>query len=118
MTEQQMFEQNVKDAFFDYDKYDIRPDAQQALTAGAQFLKEHPNVKFTIEGHADERGSTEYNLALGDNRAQAAKNFFVQQGIAPDRMKTISYGKEKPFCTEHTEECWQLNRRAHLVYGQ
>jgi peptidoglycan-associated lipoprotein len=115
-TDEEMFNQNIKDAFFDYDKYDIRADAQQALAGDAQFLKTHPTIKFTIEGHCDERGSTEYNLGLGDNRANAAKQFLVQQGISADRIRTISYGKEKPFCTEHTEECWQQNRRAHLVY--
>ncbi|MBZ5646636.1 MAG: peptidoglycan-associated lipoprotein Pal [Acidobacteriia bacterium] len=115
-TDEELFAQNVKDAFFDYDKYDIRPDAQQALQAGAQFLAQHPNIRFTIEGHCDERGSTEYNLGLGDNRANAAKNFLAQAGVSADRIKTISYGKEKPVCTESNETCWQRNRRAHFVY--
>jgi peptidoglycan-associated lipoprotein len=114
-SDEELFNQNIKDAFFDYDKYDIRADAQQALAADAQFLKAHPNIRFTIEGHCDERGSTEYNLGLGDNRANSAKQFLVQQGVAADRIRTISYGKEKPFCTEHNEQCWQQNRRAHLV---
>ncbi len=118
VSEQQLFEQNIKDAFFDYDKYDIRSDAQQALTTDAAFLKENPGIKFTIEGHCDERGSTEYNLALGDNRAAAAKQFLVQQGVGADRIKTVSFGKEKPVCTESNEGCWQQNRRAHFVYGQ
>jgi len=115
-SDEEMFNQNVKDAFFDYDKSDIRPDAQQALMADAAFLQQHPNIRFTIEGHCDERGSTEYNLGLGDRRAAAAKGFLVQQGVSADRIRTISYGKEKPFCTEHTEECWQQNRRGHLVF--
>ncbi len=115
-TDEELFSQNIKDAFFDYDKYDIRADAQQALAADAQFLNAHPNIRFTIEGHCDERGSTEYNLGLGDNRANSAKQFLVQQGVAADRIRTISYGKEKPFCSEHNEQCWQENRRAHLVY--
>ncbi len=115
-SDEQLFSQNVKDAFFDYDKYDVRADAQQALQADAQFLAQHPNIRFTIEGHCDERGSTEYNLGLGDNRANAAKNFLVQNGVSADRIKTISYGKEKPFCTESNETCWQQNRRAHFVY--
>ncbi len=115
-TDEELFAQNVKDAFFDYDKYDIRPDAQQALQADVQFLAQHPNIRFTIEGHCDERGSTEYNLGLGDNRANAAKNFLTQAGIGADRIKTISYGKEKPVCTESNESCWQRNRRAHFVY--
>ncbi len=80
------------------------------------FLQQHPDVHFTIEGHCDSRGSTEYNLALGDNRAGAVKNALVQGGIAADRIRTISYGKERPFCTEENEQCWQQNRRGHLVY--
>ena len=115
-SEEQLFNQNVKDAFFDYDKSDIRPDAQQALMADAAFLQQHPNIRFTIEGHCDERGSTEYNLGLGDRRATAAKDFLVQQGVGADRIRTISYGKEKPFCTSHDEQCWQQNRRGHLVF--
>jgi peptidoglycan-associated lipoprotein len=115
-SDEQLFSQNVKDAFYDYDKADVRADAQQALQADAQFLAQHPNIRFTIEGHCDERGSTEYNLGLGDNRANAAKNFLVQNGVSADRIKTISYGKEKPFCTEGNETCWQQNRRAHFVY--
>lgn len=117
-TDEEMFNQNVKDIFFDYDKYDLRPTDQPALQADASFLQQHPNITFTIEGHCDERGSTEYNLALGDNRASAAKNALVQAGISADRIKTISYGKEKPFCTESNEQCWQQNRRAHFVFGK
>jgi len=117
-SEEQLFSQNVKDVFFDYDKYDIRADGQSAIQGNAAFLQQHPNVKITIEGHCDERGSTEYNLALGDNRASTAKTALVSAGISADRIKTISYGKEKPACTESTEACWQQNRRAHFVYGQ
>jgi peptidoglycan-associated lipoprotein len=80
------------------------------------FLQQHAGVHITIEGHCDSRGSTEYNLALGDNRAGAVKNALVQGGIAADRIRTISYGKERPFCTEENEQCWQQNRRGHLVY--
>ena len=116
VSEEELFNQNVKDVFFDYDKYDIRPDQQASVQADAQWLAQHPNVQFTIEGHCDERGSTEYNLALGDNRAMAVKNALVQNGVAADRIRTISYGKEKPFCTESNETCWQENRRAHFVY--
>ena len=115
-TEEEQFAQNVKDIYFDYDKYDLRPDQVATVQANAQWLAAHPNIKFTIEGHCDERGSTEYNIALGDNRAQAVKNALTQAGVAADRDKTISFGKEKPFCTESTEECWQQNRRAHFVY--
>ncbi len=115
-TEAQLFAQNVQDVFYDYDSYDISPQYQQVLQADARFLQQHPNIRFTIEGHCDERGSTEYNLALGDNRANAAKSALVALGIPADRIRTISYGKEKPFCTESTEACWAQNRRAHFVY--
>jgi peptidoglycan-associated lipoprotein len=115
-TEEQLFSANMKDVFYDYDTYDISTQYQQVLQADARFLQQHPGMKFTIEGHCDERGSTEYNLALGDNRANAAKQALAQRGISPDRMRTISYGKEKPFCTESNESCWQQNRRAHFVY--
>ena len=117
-TDQQAFERNIQQIYFDYDKYDIRADQQAALQADARFLQQHPNISFTIEGHCDERGSTEYNLALGDNRANAVKNALVQAGINADRIKTISYGKEKPFCTESNEQCWQQNRQGHFVYGK
>jgi peptidoglycan-associated lipoprotein len=118
LTEQQLFAQNVKDIYFDYDKGDIRPDQQAPLHADAQFLQQHPNIHITIEGHCDERGSTEYNLALGTNRADAVKNALIQAGVGGDRIKTISYGKEKPFCTESNESCWQQNRVGHFVYEQ
>jgi peptidoglycan-associated lipoprotein len=117
-TEQELFNQNVKDVYFEYDSYEIRPDGQSAIQADAQFLKQHPGISFTVEGHCDERGSTEYNLALGDNRANAVKNALTQAGITADRIKTISFGKEKPFCTESNEQCWQQNRRGHFVYGK
>jgi len=115
-TEEELFAQNVRDIFFDYDKYDIRADQAGAVQADAQFLNQHSHINFTVEGHCDERGSTEYNLALGDNRANAVKNAMVQAGVSASRIKTISYGKEKPFCTESNEQCWQQNRRGHFVY--
>jgi len=115
-TEEQLFQQNVQDVFFEYDSYDITQQYQQVLQRDAQFLQQHPNIRFTIEGHCDERGSTEYNLALGDNRANATKQALVSLGISADRIRTISYGKEKPFCTESTESCWAQNRRGHFVY--
>ena len=114
-TEEELFAQNIKDVYFDYDKADIRADQQSALQGDIDFLKQHPNIQFTVEGHCDERGSTEYNLALGDNRANAVKNALVQGGVSASNIKTISYGKEKPFCTESNEACWQQNRRDHLV---
>ena len=115
-AEEELFSQTVKDIFFEYDKFDISPDQQAALRGDIDFLKQHANVRFTIEGHCDERGSTEYNLALGDNRANSVKNALVQGGVSADRIKTISYGKEKPFCTQSNEQCWQQNRRGHFVY--
>jgi peptidoglycan-associated lipoprotein len=108
---------NKGDVFFDYDSFSIRPDEQQALQNDAQWLKSHPNAKVTIEGHCDERGSTEYNLTLGDNRARAVRDALVQLGVQAGQLATISYGKEKPFCTESNESCWQQNRRGHLVLG-
>jgi peptidoglycan-associated lipoprotein len=116
VTDEDLFSQNVKDIYFDYDKSDIRADQRASIQADIAFLTQHPNMNFTIEGHCDERGSTEYNLALGDQRASSVKNELTTGGIAANRIKTISYGKEKPFCTESNEACWQQNRRGHLVY--
>jgi len=115
LSEEELFAQNVKDIYFDYDKYDVRAGEQRSLQGDAQFLQQHPNIRITIEGHCDERGSTEYNLALGTNRADSVKNALIQAGVGGDRIKTISYGKEKPFCTESNESCWQQNRRGHFV---
>jgi peptidoglycan-associated lipoprotein len=114
-SEEQLFAQSVKDVFFDYDSFDLRPDAQQQIAANAAFLKQHPNLRFTVEGHCDERGSTEYNLALGDSRAAAVKEALARAGVPANSIGTISYGKEKPFCTQSTEDCWQQNRRGHFV---
>jgi peptidoglycan-associated lipoprotein len=115
---QELFDKAVKDAYFDYDKADIRADARDALQATAQFLRSYTQVKVVLEGHCDERGSTEYNLALGDRRAAAAKQYVVSLGISADRLETVSYGKEKPFCTASTEDCWQQNRRGHFVMAK
>jgi peptidoglycan-associated lipoprotein len=115
-TEAQLFASKMQDVFFDYDSYDVTQQYQRVLQTDMQFLQQHPNIKFTIEGHCDERGSTEYNLALGDNRANSTKQALVSLGIPADRIRTISYGKEKPFCTESTEACWSQNRRAHFMY--
>jgi peptidoglycan-associated lipoprotein len=111
MSAEDEFKARVKDIFFDYDTYDIRGDAQTTLTQDADYLVAHPNIKVVIGGYCDERGSDEYNLALGQNRAQAAKTALVTAGVAADRVRVISYGKEKPFCTDSNEQCWQLNRR-------
>ncbi len=116
-SEEELFSQNMKTAYFDFDKSDIRPDAQQALQSDADFLKQHSDIKFTFEGNCDERGSEEYNLGLGQRRADAAKKFLVDNGISGDNISTISYGKDHPVCTEHNEECWQRNRNATPAYG-
>ncbi len=114
-TIEEQFNENIHDAFFDYDKWNIRADAQQALVGDADWLKQHPNVNFIIEGHCDARGSAEYNMGLGDRRANAARKYLVALGVDASRIRTISYGKERPFCTEATSECYQMNRRAHLT---
>jgi peptidoglycan-associated lipoprotein len=111
MSAEEEFKANVQDIFFDYDTYDIRSDAQATLAKDASYLASHPEVKIVIGGYCDERGSNEYNLALGQNRADAAKNALVTAGVATTRVRVVSYGKEKPFCSESTEECWQQNRR-------
>jgi peptidoglycan-associated lipoprotein len=112
----------VQDAYFDYDKYDIREDARSVLTRNADALKsilnDFPGQAITIEGHADERGSAEYNLGLADRRATAAKDFLVQLGVPADRLRQVSLGKERPQCTESNEDCWQRNRRAHFTAVQ
>ena len=117
-TLEEMFLKEVQDAYFDLDKADIRSDARAALAKTGDFLRNYPQVKVVVEGHCDERGSTEYNLALGDRRAAAVKQYLVSLGIGADRMSTVSYGKEKPFCTESNEDCWQRNRRGHFVMAK
>jgi peptidoglycan-associated lipoprotein len=112
------FHQNVKDVFYDYDSYDIRPDEQAVISGDANFLNQHPELKVVVGGYCDERGSVEYNLALGENRANAAKQALVTAGVSPERLRTVSYGKEKQFCTDHTESCWQQNRRAQFSIDQ
>jgi peptidoglycan-associated lipoprotein len=111
----ELFLKEVRDAYFDYDSANIRPDAREALQKTADFLKNYPSLRVTIEGHCDERGSTEYNLALGQRRANAVKEYLVSLGIPADRLSTTSWGKEKPFCTEATEACYAQNRRGHFV---
>jgi peptidoglycan-associated lipoprotein len=118
MSSEEEFRANVQDVFFDYDSSDIRPDAQTTLSKDASYLVSHPDIKVVIGGYCDERGSNEYNLGLGQNRADATKNALVTAGVAANRIRTISYGKEKPFCTESTEECWQQNRRGGFSMDQ
>ena len=121
-TIEQQLGADVQDAYFDYDKSDINAEGRDVLTRDAAALKrilsEFPNASIVVEGHCDERGSAEYNLGLGDRRASSAKHFLVQLGVPADRLKTISYGKERPQCTEQNDACWQKNRRVHFAAGQ
>jgi peptidoglycan-associated lipoprotein len=118
-SDEELFAQNVKDIFFDYDKSDIRPGVDsQNVQADAQFLQQHPNLHFTIEGHCDERGSTDYNLTLGNERANAVAQALQKAGVPASQMRIVTFGKEKPFCNEHTEDCWQQNRRGHFVLNK
>ena len=104
-----------QDIHFDFDKYDIQENAKPVLQKIAAWLLKNTSAKILIEGHCDERGTSEYNLALGDRRARAARDYLVALGVPSGRIEMISYGKEKPICTEKTEECWAKNRRAHFV---
>lgn len=112
MTDEQLFQANVKDIFFDYDKYNLRNTDETVLSKDAAFLKSHPGMKVVIGGYCDERGSNEYNLSLGQNRADSAQKMLIASGIDSSRIRVVSYGKEKPFCSDETESCWQENRRA------
>jgi peptidoglycan-associated lipoprotein len=105
----------LKDIRFDFDKYDIRPQDTEILKENAALLKQYPNVKIQIEGHCDERGTAEYNLALGERRANSTQRYLLSLGISADRLSTISYGEEKPVDPGHTEDAWAKNRRSHFV---
>ena len=105
----------LKDAFFDYDKASLRDDARSVLTGDADWLNRYASVRILIQGHCDERGTSAYNLALGERRANAARDYLVSLGVDGSRIGTVSYGKERPFCEQSTESCWQENRRAHVV---
>jgi peptidoglycan-associated lipoprotein len=111
---ERMFHENVPDIFFDYDSYALRPEGQTAAQKAATYLNAHPNIKIVIGGYCDERGSAEYNLALGENRANSAKAALVNDGVTASRIRVVSFGKEKQFCTEQTEACYQQNRRAQF----
>jgi peptidoglycan-associated lipoprotein len=121
-TIEQRLSTDVQDALYDYDKSDVRADARDILTRDATAIKsilaDFPNATIVVEGHCDERGSAEYNLGLGDRRSSSAKDFLVQLGVPADKLKTISYGKERPQCTEANEACYQKNRRAHFSAAQ
>jgi peptidoglycan-associated lipoprotein len=125
LTEDQIFERKsvadlnteaqLADALFDYDQSTIRPTAAEVLSQDAKWLTRWPTTRLTVEGHCDERGTAEYNLSLGERRATAVKSYLVSLGLAAERLTVVSYGKEQPVCTENSEQCWQRNRRAHLV---
>ena len=113
-----LFARNVRDVLFDFDKFNIRTDEAPVAQADASFLVQHPAIKVSVEGHCDDRGSEEYNLALGTSRAETLKKSLLQQGVTADRIRTISYGKERPFCTEDNEQCWAENRVDHIAMAQ
>ena len=112
----------IQDAYFDYNEHNLRPDAESALRSDAQtlalILKDYPDYKLTVEGYCDERGSEAYNLALGEERAQRARSFLTDSGIPGAQVKTVSYGKDRPVCSDKNESCWQKNRRAHITQAQ
>ena len=103
------------DVFFDFDKYNLKPESLDRLKKNADFMRQHPQFVFTLEGHCDERGTNDYNIALGTKRAAAARAYLEQLGVSGSRLKTLSLGEERPFCFEHDESCWSRNRRAHFV---
>jgi len=105
----------LRDVYFDFDKADIRPDAARTLDASLEWIKANPSALILIEGHCDERGTNAYNLALGERRAQATLNYLTQRGVARERITLLSYGEERPVCTERSETCWAQNRRAHFL---
>jgi peptidoglycan-associated lipoprotein len=114
-TVETAWQRRIKTILFDYDKYDIRDDQRTAMQGNSDFLLAFPNVRVVIEGHCDERGSAQYNLGLGQKRADAIKDFLIASGVPASRIRTISYGKEKPACMESNEACWQQNRRGVFV---
>jgi peptidoglycan-associated lipoprotein len=105
----------IGDVYFDFDKYDLKPEARDRLAKNAAFMRENPSFEFSIEGHCDERGTNEYNLALGDRRANAAADYTTSLGIPINRLRTVSFGEERPVCNERSPSCWDRNRRAHFV---
>lgn len=115
-TDEELFGQNIKDVFFDFNKSNIRADEVSTAEHDGAFLQQYPSIKVVIEGHCDDRGSSEYNLALGTSRAESVKQSLVEQGVSADRIKTTSYGKEKPFCSDDNEQCWQQNRVDHFAF--
>ena len=117
-TDEDLFARNVKDVFFDYNTFAVRSEDLPTVQNDEAFLSQHPDIKVLIEGHCDDRGSEEYNLALGTSRADTVKRTLVREGISADRIRTVSYGKEKPFCTQDNERCWQQNRVDHFAFDR
>jgi peptidoglycan-associated lipoprotein len=115
MSAEEKAEQIFQDVLFDYDRYDIRDEARSVLDSVASFLNDEKDLNIAIEGHCDERGTNEYNLALGEKRAKGTKNYLVSLGISPERVTVVTYGEEKQLCMDQNEACWQQNRRAHFV---
>lgn len=115
LTDEQLFQKNMHDVYFNYDKYDLRPRDSNTAEQDAAFLAKHPDFKVLIAGHCDERGSEEYNIALGQSRAESLQKALESNGVPAARLRITSYGKERPFCTESNEQCWQQNRRDHLT---
>ena len=113
--EQAAIEAGLKDVFFGYDQWTLSDDGREALNHNAQWLREHPGAVLRVEGHCDERGTTDYNMVLGDMRSKSARTYLVELGINPKQLGIVSYGKERPFCMEHDESCYQLNRRGHVL---
>ncbi|MGB6384729.1 MAG: peptidoglycan-associated lipoprotein Pal [Terriglobales bacterium] len=114
-TDEELFAKNVKDVFFDYNESAIRTNEVPTVQNDEAFLSQHPSIKVLVEGHCDDRGSEEYNIALGTSRAETVKQTLEQEGVTANRIRTVSYGKEKPFCTEDNEQCWQQNRVDHFA---
>jgi peptidoglycan-associated lipoprotein len=114
--DEDLFAKNVKDVFFGYNTFTIRSKEVRTVQNDETFLSQHPSIKVLIEGHCDDRGSEEYNIALGTSRAESVKRALVQEGIPADRIRTVSYGKEKFFCTQDNEQCWQQNRVDHFAF--
>ena len=113
--EQAAIEAGLKDVFFAYDQWNLSDDARETLDHNARWLQEHPGAVLKVEGHCDERGTTDYNIVLGDKRSKSARTYLTELGISPKQIGIVSYGKERPFCTEHDESCYQLNRRGHVL---
>ncbi|HSZ63076.1 MAG TPA: peptidoglycan-associated lipoprotein Pal [Terriglobales bacterium] len=117
-SDEDLFARNVKDIYFDYDRANLRSDDAPIVQNDEAFLVQHSSIKVLVEGHCDDRGSEEYNIALGASRAESAKQALIQQGVSAERIRTVSYGKEKPFCTQDNEQCWQQNRVDHFAFDR